>query len=78
MARRNVAIIRRVNGQVDDVAIHCGCIHLEQMDDTCWSLVVMRGRQEVCFSIWYDRKRRQVVAEVQHDNIGCTDDTPQA
>ena len=69
-----LAVIRRVNGEVDDVVITGDLFRMEQMDKDSWWVAMYRGDERVCITLRWDKKRREIVATVYEDGIGCTDD----
>jgi hypothetical protein len=70
------AIVRRVKGEVDDVAITGDLFRLEQMDKAVWWAAIYRGDKRVALWFRYNRKRG-IVVNVQEDDFGCTDDSGQ-
>lgn len=64
--------IRRVDGEVDDVAIGCDMFRLEQMDDAFWWAAIYRGKKRVVFDIIGEAP---VKVYVREDDLGCVDDT---
>lgn len=68
------AIVRRVKGEVDDVAITGDLFRLEQMSRSAWWAAIYRGDRRVSFWFRYNRKRG-IIVDVQGDELGCVDDT---
>ena len=75
MATEPMAVIRRVGGDVDDVAISGDLFRMEQMRSDDWWVCVYRGEQRTMFSLCWDRKARCLRAVVTEDSIGCHDDS---
>ena len=49
---------------------------LEQMDKGAWWAAAIRGKQQVMFTIWWDKAKRDIVVQVYEDSIpaeGATD-----
>ena len=69
------AVIRTRNGAVDDVVIDCDQVHLEQMDDDVWSLIVYRGEQRVMFSVNAEPQRGIVGWDSGRMSVSLTEDT---
>lgn len=72
MADVPMAVICYVGNQIDDVAISGDLFRMEQMDRDHWWLCIYRGKQRTAFSLRWDRKRREIVATLTDDSIGCT------
>lgn len=71
----SVAIIRPDSrGEVDDVAIDGDLFRMERMDRKHWWLCIYRGDQRVAFDLFYDKRRRTIIAQVTEDDLGCIDD----
>lgn len=68
------AVIRTRNGAVDDVVIDCDQVHLEQMDDGVWSLILYRGDERVAFMIAPAIHRRDGFSQPWND-VGLIEDT---
>gem|GEM_PF-5941008 len=66
-------IVRKVNGEVDDVAIDCDMFRLEQMDEETWWAAVYRGDKQTAF--WITRQGERITVDVTVDEIGCIDDS---
>ena len=72
---QSYAIVRYDQGQVDDVCISGDTFCMEQMDRDQWWLEIRRGDQHTMFGLHWDGKRREIVAIVTEDTIGCKEDT---
>jgi len=69
------AVIRYAGGQVDDVAITGDLFRMEQMDRDHWWVCIYRGDKRTMFGLWWDKRRREIVAHLTEDTIGCHDDS---
>ena len=73
--QRQLSIIRLLNGAVDDVMIDGDLFRMEQMDKDSWWVAIYRGDKRVRFVLSWDKKRKEIVAKVSEDDLGCIDDT---
>lgn len=64
-------------GEVDDIVIDGDLFRMERMTETSWWLAIYRGEQRVSFDLLWDEDAHKIMAYVQDDELGCTDDTPQ-
>jgi hypothetical protein len=72
-APTETAIIRYIGGQVDDASITCDTFRLEQMTRDSWWAAACRGDRTTMFWLRWDKGRKEIVATVTQDDIGCTE-----